>query len=75
MYKLRPFLPLNVMKSVYYSLIYFHIIYAIEVWGSAFKTELDKILTLQRKVMWLMPFNVFPSTPGPLSSTDPIFVN
>ena len=38
MYKLRPFLPLNVMKNVYYSLIYSHIIYAIEVWGSAFNS-------------------------------------
>ena len=74
MYKLRPFLPLNVMKNVYYSLIYSHIIYAIEVWGSAFKTELDKILILQKRVTRLMSFNVFPSTPVPLSSTDPIFV-
>ena len=30
MYKLRPFLPLKVMKNVYYSLIYSHIVYAIE---------------------------------------------
>ena len=56
MYKLRPFLPLSVMKNVYYSLIYSHIIYAIEVWGSAFKTELDKILILQKRVMRLMTF-------------------
>ena len=41
MYKLGPFLPLNVMKNVYYSLIYSQIIYAIEVWGSAVKSELD----------------------------------
>ena len=27
MYKLRPFLPFNVLKNVYYSLIYSHIIY------------------------------------------------
>ena len=46
MYKLRLFLPLKVLKDVYYSLIYSHIIYAIEVWGSAFKTELNKILIL-----------------------------
>ena len=75
MYKLRPFLPLSVMKNVYYSLIYSHIIYAIEVWGSAFKTELDKILILQKRVMRLMTFkDVFPATPGPLQSADPIFV-
>ena len=37
MYKLRPILPLSVMKNVYYSLIYSHIVYVIEVWGSAVK--------------------------------------
>ena len=75
MYKLRSFLPLNVMKNVYYSLIYSHIIYAIEVWESAFKTELDKIFVPQKKAMRLLTFNdVYPSTPGPLSPTEPIFV-
>ena len=72
MYKLRPFLPLKVMQNVYYSLIYSHI-YAIEVWGSAFKMELDKILILQRRVMRLMTCNdVFPTIPGPLRPMDPI---
>ena len=75
MYKLRPFLPLNVMKNVYYSLIYSQIIYAIEVWGSAVKSEMTKILILQKRVMRLMTFNdVFPSIPGPLRPTDSIFV-
>ena len=66
MYKLRPFLPLKVMKNVYYSLIYSHIIYAIEVWGSTFKTELNKILILQKRALRLM-------APGPLYPSDPIF--
>ena len=48
MYKLRPFLPLKVMKNVYYSLIYSNVINAIEVWCSTFKTELNKILILQK---------------------------
>ena len=74
MYKLRPFLPLKVMKNVYYRLIYFHIIYAIEVWGSAFKTELYKVLILQKRVIRLVTFNDgFPLIPGPLRPTDPIF--
>ena len=32
MYKLRPFLPLNVLKNVYYSLVYSHIVYAIGIY-------------------------------------------
>ena len=75
MYKLQPFLPLNAMKNVYYSLIYSHIIYVIEVWRSAFKIELNKIFVLQRRVMRLLTINdVYPSTPDPLSPTEPIFV-
>ena len=57
MYKLRPFLPLKVMKNVCYSLIYSHIVYAIEVWVSAFKSELKKIFVLQKRVMRLLTFN------------------
>ena len=74
MYKLRPFLPLKVMKNVYYSLIYSHIIYAIGARGSAFKTELNKVLILQKRVIRLMTFNDgFPLIPGSLRPTDPIF--
>ena len=74
MYKLRPFLPLNVLKNVYYSLVYSHIVYAIEVWGSTFKTEMDKILILQKKAMRLMTFmDSYPSIPGPLQPSGPIF--
>ena len=36
MHKLRYFLPVNIMKNIYYSLIYSHIIYAIEIWGQDF---------------------------------------
>ena len=72
MYKLRPFLPLNVLKNVYCSLVYSHIVYAIEVWGSAFKTEMDKILILQKKAMRLMTFmDSYPTIPGPLKPSGP----
>ena len=62
------------MRNVYYSLIYSHIIYAIEAWGSACKTELDKILILQKRAMRLMTYNdTYPAGYGPLISSDPIF--
>ena len=74
MYKLRPYLSQKVLKNVYYSLIYSHIIYAIEVWGSTFKTELNKILILQKRALRLITYNdVYPSNPGPLIHADPIF--
>ena len=74
MNKLRPFLPLKVMRNVYYSLVYSYIIYAIEAWGSAFKTELKTILVLQKRAMRFMTFNdAYPTVHGPLISSDPIF--
>ena len=74
MYKLRPFLPLKVMRNIYYSLVYSHIIYAIEAWGSAFKTELENKLVLQKRAMRLMTFNdAYLTVYGTLISSDPIF--
>ena len=47
----------------------------IEVWGSAFKTELNMILILHKRVMRLLTFtDGFPPIPGLLTSTDLIFV-
>ena len=54
MYELQSFLPLKIMKNVYYSLIYSHLVYGIEVWGSACKTELNKLLVPQKRAMRLM---------------------
>ena len=54
MYKLSPFLKSTMLINVYYSLIYSHIIYAIQVWSSAGKTEIDKILVLQKRVIRLI---------------------
>ena len=62
------------LKNIYYSLIYSHIVYAIQVWGSACDTELNKILVLQKKAVRMMTNNdYYPQIPGLLISTDPIF--
>ena len=60
--------------NIYYSLIFSHIVYAIQVWGSANETELNKILTLQKKAVRMMTNNdIFPAVPGPLISSEPLF--
>ena len=50
MYKLRPFVNGSIMKTVCYNIICPHLIYGLQVWGSAFKTELEKMNILQKKV-------------------------
>ena len=75
MHKLKPYLPSKVMKDVYYSLVFSQIVYGIEVWGSAFKTEVDKILILQKRVLRLITYDNYPNNIGPLRPTDPLFYN
>ena len=48
-YRLRDFLNVHALKKIYYSLIYSHLVYAIEVWGSADVSLLDNLLTIQKK--------------------------
>ena len=62
------------MKSIYYSLIYSHIVYAIQVWGSANDSELNKILILQKKAVRMMLFkDQYPQISGCLNPSDPLF--
>ena len=50
-------------------------VYGIEVWGSACKTELNKLLVLQKRAMRLMTYNdQYPVIPGLLSPSNPIFI-
>ena len=75
MYRIRKYINLIVLKSLYYSLIYSHIVYAIQVWGSAKKSDLKKILTLQKKAVRMMNFkDQFPKLTGRLNSSNPLFV-
>ena len=74
MYKLRNFLDSNLLKNIYYSLIYSYLVYGIESWGSACETELNKILVLQKKAVRMMTFNDnYPVIPGPLTPSGPLF--
>ena len=54
MYKIRHYVNLSVLKSVYYSLVYSHLVYAIEVWGSACDTVLKKLFVQNRKAVRMM---------------------
>ena len=56
MCKLREFLPLRVLKSLYYALIFPYITYSIEVWYGAPKYLKDEIKILQKRVIRCMNF-------------------
>ena len=54
MYKIRPFVNKKTMRMLYYSLLFLHLNYAIEVWGSTHKIYLNRILILQKRVVRMM---------------------
>ena len=74
LYKLRPFVNTKIMKNIYYAVFYSHVVYAIEIWGSACETTLKKIVTLHKRVIRLMTYkDQFPAIPGPLHPSDLLF--
>ena len=42
------------MKTLYYSLVYPHLLYAIEVWGSADTSDINSLLVLQKRIILLL---------------------
>ena len=73
MYKIRPFINIAIMKTLYYALIYSHLVYAIQVWGSACDTHLKKITVLQKRAVRLMAYGDFSDVTGSLASSATIF--
>ena len=59
------------LKNVYYSLLYPHLVCAIQVWGSACPSEMNKILILQKRAQRIISYkDDLPPVPGPLYPTD-----
>ena len=54
--KLRHSIPRHILLYIYQTLIHLHLNYGIAAWGGASKTSLNKILTLQKKVLRMMYF-------------------
>ena len=50
LYKIRYFVDIKIIKTLYYCLVYPYLIYAIEVWGSADETHLNRLLVSQKKL-------------------------
>ena len=60
--------------TLYYSLIYSHIVYCIQAWGNARETELNHILILQKRSVRIIAGNqIMCNSPGIMQSSDTIF--
>ena len=75
--KLRHYLTPQMLKNVYYCLVYSHLSYGIHVWGSAASCTLDKLVKLQKKAVRILSgkqyFQIHGEPYGPLPASDPLF--
>ena len=74
LYKIRPYVNLKILKTLYYSLIYPHLIYAIEVWGSADNTYLNHIFMLQKRTVQMINYSDKRQPDFAFPSADPLFL-
>ena len=59
---------------LYYSLVYPHLNYVIEVWGSADATYLDRILILQKRIVRMLTHNDIRQQDYSFPPSDPLFL-
>ena len=75
--KLKPFLKDNLIRTIYFSVVYSHLYYGIQAWGSADQTTLNKLEVLQNKAVRILSgsqyFQIYGQEPGPLPSSEPLY--
>ena len=65
--KMRHFVNLNSLKLIYYALVYPYLIYGNLTWGNTYKSRIQKIMNIQKKIVRLMTFKSY------LEHSEPIF--
>ena len=65
--KLRPCVNNDTILGLYYSFIYPYFTYCVHVWGKTYRSNLDCIITLQKRVIRIL------AGAHPLTHTEPIF--
>ncbi len=65
--KMRHFVNRNGIKLIYYALVYPYLIYGNLIWGNTYKTRIQKIMNIQKKIVRMMTFKLY------MEHTEPIF--
>ena len=71
--KIRPFVNIKIMKTLYYSLVYPYLLCAIEVWGSAGTSDINSLLVLQKRIIWLLSNSDTRHSDYSFPSSNPLF--
>ena len=59
--KMRYYVPQNILKQLYYCLIYPYLTYGILVWGNAYENSIKNVVILQKKVIRIISFSEYNS--------------
>ena len=73
LYKIRPFVNNKILKMLYYSLVYPHLNYVTEVWGSADPIHLNRIFFLQKRIVRMLTLNDVRQNDYSFPSSNPLF--
>ena len=64
--KIRHYITKDILKSLYYTLIYPFLIYGLIAWGNTYNTTLQPIYILQKKAVRVITFSSFDHHSNPL---------
>jgi hypothetical protein len=53
-YKLRTFVPKDVLKTLFYAIVYPHLLYGAEMYANTSRTHLDKLMKLNNKILRIL---------------------
>lgn len=56
-FKVRHFVELDILKSLYYALVYPYLTYCLVVWGNTYPSSLNPLFILQKKIVRLSTFS------------------
>ena len=64
-FKIKPYVNIKTLRTLYYCLIYFHLQYCISSWGRASQTTLRLLKTTQKRILRIITKSPYctPSTP------------
>ena len=75
--KLRGSMEQKLLIDIYYCLVFSHLSYGVEAWGSACGTALSRLGVLQNKAVRILTgrqyFQIYGEPPGPLPSASPLY--
>ena len=68
LWKLRHFVPKKICLSVHFSLFYFDALYGYLVWSYSIRRNIDRIVKLQKRRIWIITYSELTEHTGHLFS-------